>query len=462
MKQIYIADTTLCREDRNFIFKEKIEIARLLERLGVDRIELPAIQNVRTDTLLVRTISSFVRDSIISVAAGLDMAGVENAAAAISAAEKAQIRIELPLSVVGMEYTCHKKPAKMTAWISEVVAAAKAKCGDVEFCAIDATRAEQAFLREAIDAAVAAGATSVTVCDSAARLLPDDFAAFIQGVAKDVPVPVGVRCDNRTGMASAQAVLAVKAGVSIVKTAVSGDTVELAGFAGLIRDCGADYGMTTGIRATELHRVVNQIEWILEHARKESITGAAGASSIQDEMKLDVNDDMAAVNAAVARLGYDLSDEDQLRVYDEVKRVAARKDVGERELEAIVASTALQVPPTYVLKSYVINSGNIITPSAQVTLQKGDKTLQGISLGDGPIDASILAIEQIMGRHFDMDDFQVRSVTQGTGAVGSAFVKLRVNGKVYSGNGISTDIIGASIRAFLGAVNKVAYEEAQA
>jgi len=118
------------------------------------------------------------------------------------------------------------------------------------------------------------------------------------------------------------------------------------------------------------------------------------------------------------------------------------------------------VPDTYRLVSYVVNSGNVISTSAQIALQKGDKTLQSVCIGDGPIDAAFRAIDQIIGYHYELDDFQIQSVTEGKEAVGQALVKLRDKGNLYSGTGISTDIIGASIRAYLNAVNKIVYEEA--
>ena len=147
-------------------------------------------------------------------------------------------------------------------------------------------------------------------------------------------------------------------------------------------------------------------------------------------------------------------------MFESFQRVAQKKPIGAKELDAVIASTAMQVPPAYKLKSYVINSGNIITATAHVELEKDGRTVSGISIGDGPIDASFLAIEQIIGHHFELDDFQIQSVTEGREAMGEAVVKLRANGKLYSGRGISTDIIGASIRAYISALNKICYEEA--
>ena len=457
MKQIKIADATLCREGSQFSFKEKIEIARQLERIDVDVIEMPEIVNVRTDTLLIRTVSSFVKKSVISVAAGMSVESVENAIAAVSNAAHSRVRIELPVSPVGMEYSCHKKPDKMLAWIEKTVSMAKEKCDDVEFSAIDATRAESAFLLSAIQTAIKAGASSVTLCDNAAQQLPDDFSAFVKGIVDNVSVPVNVKCYNCNGMACAAAILAVKAGASGVKTVVGEEGVSLETFAGVIKNCGVSYGISTGVRYTELNRTVKQILWVLENSKNEKST--INVTTGTEEIYLDSNDAQEDVSAAVASLGYDLSLEDKNKVYDEFLRVAAKKRVGAKELEAIVANVALQVPATYTLISYVINNGNIISSSAQVTLEKEGKQSIGVCIGDGPVDAAFRAIEQIIGYHYELDDFQIQAVTEGKEAMGAALVKLRFGGKLYSGNGISTDIIGAGIRAYINAVNKIVYEE---
>ena len=459
MKQMKVADATLCRADNAFSFKEKIDIARQLEKLDSDVIELPEIQNARIDTLLIKTISTFVKKSIISVAAGQSVESVENAALALSNAAHPSIRIELPTSPVSMEYVCHKKPDKMIAWIEKIVALAKEKCATVEFCALDATRAESAFLISAIQTAIAAGATEITLCDDAGEMLPDEFAGFVSPIVKTVNVPVNVRCSNQNSMACANAIMAVRAGATGVKTAVGDQMVSLEDFSQMVKNCGNRYGFASGIRYTELHRIVKQIGWVLDNAK--SAKGSVTSVVIDDEpLHLDQNDDKDTVAASVAKLGYDLSEEDKSRVYDEFLRVAQKKKVGSKELEAIVASVALQVPPTYELINYVVNSGNIISTSAQITLKKDGEQLTGICIGDGPIDAAFSAIEQIIGYRYELDDFQIQAVTEGTEAMGSALVKLRSEGKLYSGNGISTDIIGAGIRAYINAVNKIVYEEA--
>ncbi|MBO7690287.1 MAG: 2-isopropylmalate synthase, partial [Clostridia bacterium] len=173
------------------------------------------------------------------------------------------------------------------------------------------------------------------------------------------------------------------------------------------------------------------------------------------------NDDISDVIAVVKQMGYDLSEEDNAKVYEAFQRVANKKHfVGTRELDAIIASSAMQVPSSYKVKNYVINSGNVITATANLLVERDGEELRGVGVGDGPIDAAFSAIEQIIGHHYELDDFQIQTVTEGRDAMGSALVKIRADGKVYSGSGISTDIIGASIRAYISALNKIVYDEA--
>lgn len=459
MKNIKITDMTLCCNTA-LSFKERIEIARLLERLNVDSIELPAIDNIKSDTLLVRTIASFVKESRLSVCAGYSAEGVELAAAALNNAKKAQIRIELPMSPVGMEYTCHKKAPAMIELIKTLVAKAKELCGDVQFCAVDATRAEHNFLIEAINTALEAGATAITVCDTAAEMMPDEFANFAGNLKIEIPAindaEFAVSVEDKNGMATASSILAVRNGANAVKTAVSGSIASLETVALLIKNCGNTCGFECSIRHTETGRIVSQISRIIAPT-------VANTPSVKTEtdhiVELDANDDREAVEAVIESLGYDLSEEDIAKVYEEFTRIASKKRVSAKELDAIVASTALQVPPTYKLISYVINNGNIISSSAQIRLAKGDEESEGICIGDGPVDAAFRAVEQIIGRHYELDDFQIQTVTEGKDSMGSAIVKLREGGKLYSGTGISTDILGASIRAYINALNKIAYEE---
>lgn len=459
--KIRISDKTLCREEATFSFKEKIEIARQLQKLCVDAVELPYIENVKSDTLLVKTIASFVKDSVISVCTGYSLENLQNAAAALCTAKHPRLRIEVPVSTVGMEYTCHLKAPKMLEKVSQLVSAAKEKFQDVEFCAVDATRAEDDFLKEIITVAVEKGAGIITVCDNAAEMMPDQFGEFIAKVKSYVPenVKVGVCASNKNGLAAANAVLAAKNGAEIIKTSAAKGEIDLETVTTILQNCGGICDFESGIKYTEMHRIIKQVNWIISNAKNEK-SAVTVSEADESGIRLDKNDSQDAVMTAVLKLGYDLTEEDSQKVYEEFLRVADKKTVGSKELDAIVASVALQVPPTYKLISYVINSGNIISATAQITLEKEGKQLQGICIGDGPVDAAFLAVEQIIGHHYELDDFQIQSVTEGKEAMGSALVKLRSGGKLYSGNGISTDILGAAIRAYISAVNKIVYEEA--
>ena len=455
MNHIKIADTTLSDPKSTLTFKQKLEIARKLERLGVDAVELPEIGSSRADTLLVRTAASFVKGSVLSVAATSSPDAVDRAADALNTAAHARIRIELPMTASIMEYTLHKKQDKMCAYVKAMVEKAKKVCDDVEFVAVDATRAEVDFLKEAISTAVEAGADMVTVCDDAAILLPDDFAAFICEVTEGVDVPVGAACNNKNGVATAAAVLAVKNGAACVKTSIGGGNTPLREFGSLIKDIRENYGISSDIRSTELIRTIDQIDWIISGKAQNPMT----REIVDNGITLQINDTVDTVRETVEKIGYDLSDEDMKKVYEEFRRIARKKSVGIKELDAIVANSALQVPATYSIESYVINCGNKLSASAQIALQRDGRTVQGIAIGDGPIDAAFHAIEQIIGRRFELDDFSIRTVTQEKEAMGSALVRLRTGGKIYSGTGLSTDIIGASVRAYINAVNKIVYEE---
>ena len=455
MNHIKIADTTLSDAKSPLSFKQKLEIARKLERLGVDAVELPEISATKADSLLVRTAASFVKNSVLSVAAATSVEAVDRAAEALATAVHPRIRVELPMTASIMEYTLHIKQPRMCDYVSRMVAKAKSVCEDVEFTAVDATRAEEAFLKEAVCCAVAAGATEVTLCDDAAILLPDDFAAFVARITEGIDVPGGVLCNNKNGVAAAAAILAVRSGASCVKTSIGGEAAPLRDFGALIKDIRENYGITADIRTTELHRVIDQIEWIISGKAR----GAVAREIADDGVRLSVSDTVDTVRENIERLGYDLSEEDIAKVYDEFLRIARKKNVGVKELDAIVASSALQVPETYTIENYVINTGNRISSSAQISLNREGRTVQGIAIGDGPIDAAFHAIEQIIGRRFELDDFSIRTVTQEKEAMGNALVRLRVGGRIYSGTGLSTDIIGASVRAYISAVNKIVYEE---
>ena len=469
MKTLKFIDMTLRQAGPSFgkvlSFKEKLEIARSLDRLKVDTIELAPISGSKADQLANRTIAQMVVTRI-SAAVDISEGNIEETWESVRIAKKPKLNIIAPVSPVQMEYICHKKAPAMLALIDEKVKAARYLSEFVEFTAEDATRAEPEFLLQAIQTAIDAGANKITVCDTAGVMLPDEFGAFVENIMANVPafsdIELYVQISDSLGMALACAAAAVRAGATGVKClAVEDGFPTLEGLAQFVHVKGNDLDLATNVRVTELHRVVGQISRILEPAEEESNRFANLGFEEMANFCLDANDDIATVSRVVAQLGYDLTEEDKAKVFGEFQHVAMKRQfVGTKELDAIVASSAMQVPSTYKLKSYVINSGNVITATANILLEKDGTEVRGVGIGDGPVDAAFAAIETIVGHHYELDDFQVQTVTEGRDAMGSALVKLRSAGRVYSGTGISTDIIGASIRAYLSTLNKIVYEEA--
>ena len=467
MNKIKISDRTILLKSQGneatLSFKEKVEIARLLESANVDVVEFPAIENEKTDTLLLKTVCAFLKNSVMSVQVGTTPESVEATYNAIKSASKPRLSVALPISPVGMEYTCHKKAPKMIELIKALVEKAVSLCDDVEFVALDATRAENDVLVSTIKTAIEAGAKTVTICDNEASMLPDAFINFIEETKKAIPeldsVNLGVLCEDTNGCAAASSILAVTHGAVEVKcVSYNSNITSIVTISNIIRNNGDKLGVCCGIKYSEFLRIINQIAKIADGKQIISVTETT-SSVPASEFNLTENDSQETVLKAVKNLGYDLSDEDSAKVFERFKSVASKKTISNKELDAIVATTALQVTPAYKLVDYVINTGNIITSSAQITLEKDGENKQSIGIGDGPIDAAFTTIEQIVGHHYELDDFQIHSVTEGREATGSALVKLRANGKLYSGNGVSTDIIGASIRAYINAINKIIFEE---
>ncbi len=468
MKTVRIADITLRQimsdKKSTISFKNKIELAKLLDKLKIDTVETGMVDGGKTDELLVRTIALTVKNCTLSCPTGLTESDVEKAYECIKDARKPRLNVRIPVSPVQMEYQCHKKPQAIIELISVLVKKAKSLCTDVEFTAVDATRCEKEFLFKAIETALEAGANVITVCDTAGTMFADEFGAFIESIYSAVPAlkdaSLSIEANNSISMASACAFAGIKAGAEEIKTTVNGeDFPGIESIVNILKARGDSCDIHTNVKATEFKRVLSMIENAISSTGSHSSMFGSQESE-NDSLVLTEGDDISIVSKAVRELGYDLSENDTANVFEAFGRVAKKKKtVTAKELDAIVASVALQVPATYKLDSYVINSGNIISATANIKMKKDGKEVSGVSMGDGPINAAFMAIEQIVGCHYELDDFQIQSVTEGKEAMGSAIVKLRSNGKVYAGNGISTDIISASIRAYVSALNKIVYEE---
>ena len=469
MDQIRISDVTMKQTGKEFTlsFKEKLEIPKLLDRLNVDVIELEGITQPKIDALRIKSVASTVKNSIVAVPVALSTESVDATWNALKEAKRPRLQVVASTSPVQMEYLFHKKPDAMLKAVEETVAACSAKTSDVEFIADDATRSDSAFLYKVIKTAIDAGAKTITVCDATGSILPDEMSAFIDALYENVAelkdVVLGVSCSNELAMADACAIASIQHGVREIKAAAYPiNQTSLPHVSRLLATKGEAFGVTCSVRTVEMKRIIKQIDWMCQTTRSKNSPFDNGVQDVADDISFTANDNMATVLKAVEKLGYDLSEEDKSQVWDAFQKIAARKDaISSKELDTIVASAAMQVPATYVLNTYNITASNTSSSMAYMKLDKNGQMLEGIALGDGPVDAAFLALENILGCHYELDDFQIRSVTEGREAMGEAVVKLRSNGKLYSGRGTSTDIVGSSIQAYISAVNKIVYEEAE-
>ena len=419
MRRITISDNTIRHSGLSAFtqvsFRLKIEMAKLLDEAGIDIIETSPLSEDKTDYLLVKSIASAVSLAAVSVPVDImDALSPEDAWDALRGARHPILQVAAPVSTVQMEYFCHSKPERMLSLIKERVASCVALCADVEFVALDFTRADQGFLASAILCALEAGATAVTLCDMAGNLLPGEFESAVQKLRALIPgqVPLGVQCSNSLRLADACAVSAVAAGADVVKTSVFGDlSTSLESFCHILQAKADTLGASCGASSTDLPHVTLKI-----------------------------------------------------REMCEAYRANPRASTGELErVEVEKMDEELPVPATYLLESYLITSGNMTSASCLLKLRTRDgRILEGINVGNGPVDASFQAVEKLVGTRYELDDFKIRSITEGREAMGETVVLLRHEGKLYSGKGISTDIVGSSILAYIDAVNKIVYGEGRA
>ncbi len=461
MKEIKISDITLKKisEDRDvsLLFREKSAIANCADKIGAEVIEIPAVKSPREDKIIYKTIAQNVENAILAIPVGFREDDVTVAWDCIKDAKKPRLQVELPVSTIQMEYTYHIKQAKMLEKISNLIKISKELCEDVEFSALDATRADEDFLIAAVKEAEANGAVMVTICDDAGVSTPDDIAELVAKVKAAVSIPVYVQVSDKINMAVASAFSAIKSGADGLKCAMAGQDILLTGeLSDAVNACVAQIGAIINLNNTKIHASIDDMVANINHdAYKEK--------SVSDGKKILIDSDstVAQVAQAAAVLGYELSDSDVGNVYKVLKQICEKKGaVGYKEFEAVIASSAMQAPSTYHFETYTTTSSNMSSSMSQVTLKCNDEIICGVSNGDGPIDSVFRAIEQCIGHHYELDDFQVQSVTEGKEALGSALVRLRNNGKLYSGNGTSTDIVAASIRAYINALNKIVFEEA--
>jgi len=264
MRKINITDITLKKlsEEReiSLLFREKSAIANCADLLGVNAVELPAVKNLREDTIIYRTIAQNVQNAVLAIPVGFDVENVASVWDCIKDAKKPRLQVELPVSTIQMEYTYHVKQTAMLEKIAELVKEAKSYCDDVEFSALDATRADAEFLIAAAKEAEANGAGVVTVCDNAGISTPEEIAKMVASVKEAVNIPVYVQVSDRISMGVASAFASISVGADGIKCAMAGRDILLTGkFSDAIRVCGAQIDAEVELNNTKIHSSIDDM-----------------------------------------------------------------------------------------------------------------------------------------------------------------------------------------------------------
>jgi 2-isopropylmalate synthase len=398
-----------------------------------------------------------------------------------------------------MQYKLKKTKEEVLATAIEMVKYAKKFCQDVEFSAEDASRSNPAFLYQIFEAVIAAGATVINVPDTVGYTSPDEFVALIKGIKENVPslhkADLSVHCHNDLGLAVANSLAAVRAGATQIECTING-IGERAGNAALEEivmnlqtrkdlyqlDCRVHtkeiyrtsklLSSITGVRVQPNKAIVGENAFahesgihqhgMLANKSTYEIMTPESIGLTENKMVLGKHSGRHAFEDKIKSMGYELDQEALTIAFEQFKILAdKKKDVTDRDIEALVCRRMVQIPEAYKLDRFVINSGNTITTTSSMRLlsKTGHILEEVVSSYDGPIDASYKAIDKLVGRKFILEDFVINSVTGGTDAQGEVNVKIKNKDRVYNGHGVSMDIVEASILAYISAINNMFYEQ---
>ena len=468
MDIIQFSDCTLQHTDDfdSLSFREKLEFCKKINKLNISAVELHEIRRIKADTLLIKSICSAVQDTTVVVPVGLDNEKVDQTWNAVKNACMYRLQITVPVSSVQMEYILHMKPQTMLSALQQTVRHCLELTDQIEFVAEDATRADPEFLSDIVTSVLQQGIRMITFQDAAGSMLPEEVSAFFEKLLISVPMlqqaVIGYSSVNSLSLADACAVAAIRSGVRLIKgSMVSSNQISIGHVARILESKGSEFGATTRMNIQQIDRIAAQLSMYSRSVQNQ--TSQLKHSAEDSETIFTVYDSPEANQLATGKLGYDLSPEDMDKIYGMVQTITGQKgQITLHELDALIAAEAMQVPAVYTDVRYMVNTGTALGAMAHMKIRFHDRELVSISSGDGAIDAAFLAIEQAIGRHFELDDFQIQTITEGREAMGEALVKIRHDGKLYSGRSVSTDIVGASIMAYISALNKIVYEEGEA
>ena len=496
--RVLIFDTTLRDGEQaagaTMTVDQKVEIAHQLDRLGVDIIEAGFPISSPGELASVQRIASEVQRPIICGLAHANKAAVDAAWESLKESARPRIHVFLSSSEIHLLHQLRKDREEVLSLAYENVARARGYCDDVEFSPMDATRSDPEYVYRLLEATIDAGATTVNIPDTVGYTTPEEFFNLIIGIRENVrnidKARISVHCHNDLGLAVANSLAAVRAGARQIECTING-IGERAGNASLeeivmaIKTRGDTYGLTTGIDGTQIMRSSRLVS---EHTGfavqpnkaivgKNAFRHASGIHQdgmLKERTTYEIMDPASvglggtslvlgklsgrhAFRRRLEELGYSLDEEELRRAFERFKTVAEKKkEVTDRDLEALVTDELRTAEEEYRLDHVQVSTGSHEIPTATVRIiDPNGHTLQEAASGTGPVDAMYKAIDRIVGCPATLEEFSIQSVTEGIDAIANVMTRIESEGMTYVGRGAATDIIVASGKAYVNALNRL-------
>lgn len=498
MDRVIIFDTTLRDGEQAaggaMAIHEKLEVARQMERLGVDVIEAGFPISSPGDFEAVSLIAQEIKDSSICALARAHPDDIDSAWEAVKKAKRPRIHVFLSASDIHLMYQLKKSREQVLQTARDMVARAKQYTDDVEFSPMDASRTEPQYLYQIIATVIEAGATTVNIPDTVGYAIPSEFGNLIAGIFQNVSnieqAIISVHCHDDLGLAVANSLEAVKQGARQIECTVNG-VGERAGNASLeevvmaLRTRRDIFGLTTDINTKQIYRSSRLVSELIGFSVQPN-KAIVGANAFRHEsgihqdgvIKMPITYEIMdpkvvgipasslvlgklsgrhAFRERLSELGFSLSEEDLSRAFVAIKEIAdKKKEVTDRDIESIIAQELRSSSEVYHLDCIQVSCGNRGIPTASVRLiDPNGQVISDAALGTGPVDAVYKAINKLIKIPNVLTEFTVKSVTEGIDAIGEVLIRIESDGVSYTGRGADTDIIVASAKACINALNRL-------
>jgi len=495
-RKIWVLDTTLRDGEQapgcSMNIQEKLEMARQLERLGVDIIEAGFPVTSPEDFEAVRLIAQTIKDSQVTGLSRAVKGDIDRAYEALRYAQSPMLHIVIATSDIHLQHKLKMTRQQMMERMSEAIAYAKTLCPQVQFSAEDAFRSDPQFLLEVLNEAIRQGATSLSVPDTVGYATASEVKELItfldQNLINREAVRLAIHCHNDLGQAVANTLMGISAGADQIECTINGigeraGNTSLEEVAMSLHTRRSFYQCGCGIHTRQLYRTSKLLSTItgigvapnkpvvganafaheagihqhgvLNNRSTYEIMAPADIGIPESRVVLGKHSGRHAFAERLTELGYVIGEKEMDTAFEKFKVLADRKkNITDKDLEALIGPTAIEIPETYTLEAFVINSGTIISATAVVKLVRDGVVYEQVARGEGPIDAAYKAIDQIVSNGYHLDNYSIQAITDGEDALGEAIVKIRKGDDVVTGRGLSTDILEASIKAYINAINK--------